>query len=431
MGKTVTVIGSGLAGAITAFGLKKQGFEVTLYDRVDPIETLKETLRTGVSQPIEFGDHGGSLAVLGNGLKALGHLGLLEHVKHLRDGPVMEQNFMLLDGSDRMVRKFTHDDQKPMHTLRHRLHQAVVNAATGAGIKLYGAKKIKNLTQTEDEVTVEFEDGTTVVSDFVVGADGIHSKTRKLLFPDAPEPEVKGTGKIALVNIGTYPDGSVVEFNHHPGIYSNPLTAITIFTAPFTATEGEVKIFQMDAFKPVDAEDDWRPVSDLPTESTNLADEVASWGTHPSIVNCVRHARRISPVNLYDLPDLPRFHKGRVVLVGDAAHGMLPFLTQGLGQSIEDASVLCDLLGHYQDKDYKTAFAKYDEIRVPRAHMVAGESRTTYSRLKAANGFQMKFGRFMMRLVFSILNFLGKMDDISLHDCRDDVVKAVPGIKFD
>ncbi|ORY31136.1 FAD/NAD(P)-binding domain-containing protein [Rhizoclosmatium globosum] len=430
MGKTVAIIGSGLAGAITAFGLKKQGFEVTLYDRVDPIENLKETLRSGVPQPIEFGDHGGGIGVLGNGMTALKNLGLLEHVEHLRDiYAVTEQNLMLIDGSDRVVRKMNHQEP-PIYQLRYRIHQAIVKAATGAGIKLFGAKKIKNLTQTDDKVTVTFEDGSTVVSDFVVGADGVHSKTRKLLFPDSPDPEIKGTGQITLFDLGRRPDGSVVEFNHLPGVYSNPLTAISMFTGRVSENEGEVKIFQLDAFKPTDADDDWRPVSDLPKESSKLADQLESWGTHPSIVNCVRHARRISPVNLYDLPDLPSFHKGRVVLVGDAAHGMLPFMAQGLCQSIEDAGVLCDLLGHYQDTDYKTAFAKYDEIRVPRAHLVAGESRATYNRLKASNGFQMKFGRFMMRIVFSILNFLGKMDDISLHDYRDDVVKAVPEIQF-
>ncbi|KAJ3298072.1 hypothetical protein HDU79_000923 [Rhizoclosmatium sp. JEL0117] len=68
---------------------------------------------------------------------------------------------------------------------------------------------------------------------------------------------------------------------------------------------------------------------------------------HPSIVNCVYNARRISPVNLYNLP-----------LVGDEAHGMFPFMVQGLCQLIEDAVNLCDLFGHYQDTD----FAKYDEI---------------------------------------------------------------------
>ncbi|KAJ3279805.1 hypothetical protein HDU79_000266 [Rhizoclosmatium sp. JEL0117] len=415
MGKTVTVIGSGLAGAITAFGLKKQGFEVTLYDRVDPIETLKETLRTGIPQPIEFGDHGGSILVLGNGLKALRHLGLLDHIEHLRDMHALkEQNLMLIDGSDRVVRKINHQEP-PIYTLRYRIHQAMVKATTGAGIKLFGAKKIKNLSQTEDKVTVTFDDGTKVDSDFVVGADGIHSKTRKLLFPVKSKEQVKSHCLILE-------DVQMDLFN--------PLTAISMFTGRVSENEGEVKIFQLDAFKPTDADDDWRPVSDLPKESSKLADQVESWGTHPSIVNCVRNARRISPVNLYDLPDLPSFHKGRVVLVGDAAHGMLPFMAQGLCQSIEDAGVICDLLGHYQDSDYKTAFAKYDEIRVPRAHLVAGESRATYNRLKASNSFQMKIGRFMMRIVFSILNFLGKMDDISLHDYRDDVVKAVPEIHF-
>ncbi|KAJ3078565.1 hypothetical protein HDU99_000517, partial [Rhizoclosmatium hyalinum] len=165
-------------------------------------------------------------------------------------------------------------------------------------------------------------------------------------------------------------------------------------------------------------------------ESALLADEVASWGTNANVVKCIRHAKRIAPVNLYDLPDLSSFHKGRVILVGDAAHGTVPMAAQGLNQAIEDGGVLGDLLGHFQDTDYKRAFELYDQIRVPRTHMCASNARGTWNRMKADNAIQAKIGRFMMRLVFTIMRIFGKDDEMFYHDFRDDVSAAVPGIQF-
>ncbi|KAJ3049559.1 hypothetical protein HDU99_008873, partial [Rhizoclosmatium hyalinum] len=99
-GKTVAIIGSGPAGALAALALKKQGFEPTLYDKVDPIEVLKETLRTGVPLGIRFGDNGGGLSIMGNGSKALAHMGLLDLFKQSEDKFASDpNNFMLIDGS--------------------------------------------------------------------------------------------------------------------------------------------------------------------------------------------------------------------------------------------------------------------------------------------------------------------------------------------
>ncbi|KAJ3071150.1 hypothetical protein HDU99_002489, partial [Rhizoclosmatium hyalinum] len=296
---------------------------------------------------------------------------------------------------------------KPVQVLRSNLHAALMKAVHKAGIKAFAGKKIANLTQTEDDVTVTFEDGTVVVSDFVVGADGIHSKTRRLLFPDAPKPEAFATGYVGVLDIGTRPNGVVVDFEYPGGVYSDPLNSRLLF----------------------DAGDDWRPYTDLPKESAKLADLVASWGTNESVVTCIRYAKRITPANLYDLPNLSAFHKGRVVLVGDSAHGTVPFYGQGLNQAIEDAGVLSDLFGHFED-DYKKVFEVYDKIRVPRTRLCSASARKTAARMKASSKIDLKIGRFMMKLVFNILSLIGADDEVYFHDYRDDVKKAIPDIQF-
>ncbi|KAJ3293932.1 hypothetical protein HDU79_011774 [Rhizoclosmatium sp. JEL0117] len=431
MGKTVAVIGSGLAGAITAIALKKQGFEPTLYDKVDPLEVLKETVRTGEVLGIQFGEVGGDLTILGNGIKALQHLGLQSVLDEIQsDESLEEMSFLLLDGSDRIPKKTQKKGEvKPVQVLRSNLHAALMKAVHKAGIKAFAGKKIANLTQTENDVTVTFEDGTIVVSDFVVGADGIHSKTRRLLFPDAPKPEAFATGYVGVLDIGTRPNGVVVDFEYPGGVYSDPLNSRLVFGARCGKDIGAFFVADLNPAKLFDAGDDWRPYTDLPKESAKLADLVASWGTNESVVTCIRYAKRITPANLYDLPNLSAFHKGRVVLVGDSAHGTVPFYGQGLNQAIEDAGVLSDLFGHFED-DYKKVFEVYDKIRVPRTRLCSASARKTAARMKASSKIDLKIGRFMMKLVFNILSLIGADDEVYFHDYRDDVKKAIPDIQF-
>ncbi|ORY48131.1 hypothetical protein BCR33DRAFT_763878 [Rhizoclosmatium globosum] len=303
--------------------------------------------------------------------------------------------FALLDGSDRIPKKTQKEISRPFLSL-DQSSMLLLCGLLFHGIKAFGGKKIKNLTQSDDEVTVEFEDGSQVVAEL----------------------------------LRTLPDGTEIDFDCQRAIYGDPVNSRFIFGARCEKTTGAFFVADLNATKPLDGGDDWRPYTDLPKESSELADLVASWGAAQNVVNCIRYAKRINPANLYDLPNLSTFYKGRVVLVGDAAHGTIPFYGQGLNQAFEDAGVLGDLLGHFQDKDYGAAFAAYDQIRVPRAHLCAAEARKNAGRMKASNHVQMKIGRFVMRLVFTIMNAFGVDDEVYYHDFRDDVIKTIPGIQL-
>ncbi|ORY48027.1 FAD/NAD(P)-binding domain-containing protein [Rhizoclosmatium globosum] len=338
---------------------------------------------------------------------------------------------MLFDGTDRITRK-THKEEKEqsVHIMRGKLQTALMKAANDLGIKVYGGKKLTSVTQTPSEVTIEFADGTVTSVDFVIGADGINSKVRRLVFPEAPSAVVRGTGYATVCDV-LNPDGTDIGFfNHHAGIYSDPLHNRFIFTSRVGKTEGDVKIYLLDTSQPLEGGDDWRPYTDLPKETAKLADLVESWGAVPGVVMGVRRAKRINPVNLYDLADLPSFYKGRVVLVGDAAHGTVPLYGQGLNQALEDGGVLGDLLGHFQDTEYTKAFELYDKIRIPRTRLTAAVARKTMERMMVSSYPKQVIARFMMRTVINIKEFLGKDDEVLFHDFRDDVRAAVPGIQF-
>ncbi|KAI9342273.1 hypothetical protein BDR26DRAFT_1006746 [Obelidium mucronatum] len=407
----VIVIGSGPAGALTAIALKKQGLEPTLYDKVDPLTTIKEAAAAGETPVIQFGEVGGSISLYGNGLRVLRNMGLHDAIEELRSiDSFKTMRFMLMDGSDPVVRNI--DTKKPgelpqLSVYRSRFHSVLMRAVHSLGIRVFSGKKIKNLTQDASGVTVEFEDGTAAFGDLLVGADGIHSKTRQLIFEDAPKPVCFGTGYLGVLDRG----GNAIYFNRCGTV------------------EGSFQVLDLN-FSTIDQElDDWRPVANLPKEAEKLAATVDSWGAPKSVGTCIRHSKRITPVNIYDLPDLPTFYKGRVVLVGDAAHGTLPTYGQGLNQALEDAAALGDLFGHFKE-DYKQAFEVYNKVRLPRAHKCSELARSIASRFKAPSPFAMKFGRFVMKVIFTITNMLELNDAIAYHDYRKDLVEAVPGIQF-
>ncbi|ORY51094.1 FAD/NAD(P)-binding domain-containing protein [Rhizoclosmatium globosum] len=364
----------------------------TLYDKVSTSNDTND-------QPIQFGEVGGDFSMLGNGIKALQHLGLTGVLDEIKQGvPLEEYNFLLLDGSDRI-------GQKTQKKGEVESYQVLRDSN-------FGGKRIKNLEQTADDVTVQFEDGTVVVADIVVGAD-----------------EAFGTGYVGVVDLGERTDGTVVDFKHNAGIYGDPLNSRLIAGARCGKDVGAFFVVDLNPKKLFDAGDDWRPFSDLPKESALLADTVASWGADQSVVNCIRYSKRVTPANLYDLPDLKTFYKGRVVLIGDAAHGTIPFYGQGFNQALEDAGVLADLMGHFQD-DFKTAFEKYDQIRIPRTRLCSETARKTGSRMKASSKAEARIGRFIMRMVFTLQNAFGFDDEVYYHDFRQDVQQAVPDIKL-
>ncbi|KAJ3074915.1 hypothetical protein HDU98_009884 [Podochytrium sp. JEL0797] len=433
MGKTVAIIGAGPAGIVAAIALKRQGFEPTLYDKLDPSKEIEEAAKAGNTPAIEFGDVGGSISLYSNGLKALENVGLLDTVEQLRMNNVgaKEMVFMLMDGTDRIVRNnWKTGELEPLHVFRSAFHGLLLRSASAMGIRIFAKKQIQDLQQTSDAVKVTFQDGTVVKADFVVGADGIHSTTRRLVFPDALKPVFYGAGHIGVLESGVQADGVLAEYDDAMGLYMDPVNGRTVYASRCGHNKGSFSVVEMDRTKALDKADDWRPCSDLPTESARLADLTREWGVSENVATCIKYAKRITPLNFYDVPDLETFSSGRVVLIGDAAHGTVPFYGQGLNQAMEDAGALGDLFGHFGEDGYQQVFELFDRIRIPRVRTCSAVSRQTAERMNASSETAMRVGRFFMRLKFGITNLFSLNDGIYFHDYREDVKKAVPDIQL-
>ncbi|KAJ3021686.1 UNVERIFIED_CONTAM: hypothetical protein HDU68_009512 [Siphonaria sp. JEL0065] len=427
----ILVIGSGLAGAFTALVLKESGHNPTLYDQVNIVDKMQHA--DGDASVVFFGDVGGSIAIYNNGLRVLERYGLIEEVYAAAHSSTPHMNFMKMDGSDpiRYTRKA--ENGLPMvQVLRTTLHNIMMRAAQKAGVRCFTGKRICNVQEHDDSVTATFSDGTSATGDFLFAADGIHSFTRHMLFPDAKAPVFYARGYVGIFDRKEV-DGEKIEFQHPLGLYSDGLVGCAMYASHIGEERGGWTLVLLQD-KPAGETDnkDWVPVTvaDLPREATKLATVVESWGSHKSVVNTVKYATRITPVTVWDLPDLASFYKGRVLLVGDAAHGTIPTLGQGLGQGLEDAGVLGQLLGEFDLKtEYKTIFELYEKVRLPHTRAAAKGARDIGGRLKAHNKVQAFVGRHIMRGIMWYRNTYGHFDAFVEYDYRLDVLQAVAEYK--
>jgi salicylate hydroxylase len=200
-------------------------------------------------------------------------------------------------------------------------------------------------------------DGGEIEADIIVGADGIHSVVRKSLFgPDAP----RFTGCICWRGMATAsavpPDITVAEGAMWMGPHGH--------VVHYPVRRGEL----INIVAHFDSEESWTRECDLSELTTTYA------GWHPDLLRLYPYSARWYKWALYDRDPPERWSKGRVTLLGDSAHAMLPYLGQGAAMAIEDACVLSAAIARYAD-DLDKALIAYEQIRVPRARAAVLGSR--------------------------------------------------------
>ncbi|KXS20488.1 FAD/NAD(P)-binding domain-containing protein [Gonapodya prolifera JEL478] len=439
--RSVLVIGAGPAGTLAALVFRSRGFSVTVCDKRGP----------GTSGG--FYDVGGAISLYGNGLRGLRALGLLDDVMKSSGGGAERMVFQLMDGTDRIIRRQASKKKgelPPIQILRSAFLDVLLAKCKEAGVALHMDKKVTSIDQTADLVTATFSDGSSTTADFLVAADGINSSVRTLLFPSAPHARRVGVGYVGVFDLDAQPAPNVepLRFSTPMALYMNPIEAAMVYTVHCPGDRAGSWILLQLTPPESDTDPDWEPYANLPREADRLAEVTQGWGAVESVVDAVRYAKRITPLHMFDLPDMETLHKGRVIFVGDSGHGTLPTQGQGVSQAIEDCAVLAKLMDHFPDfgavsinsndtptdtpthMDHTaTVLHLYDQIRLPRAHFVAAASRAVAARWKANSRVQMRIGRLIFRSIVALKNTLRLNDAILAYDYEPDVEKAVKAVQ--
>ncbi|MFI8944553.1 FAD-dependent oxidoreductase [Streptomyces syringium] len=340
--RTVLVIGGGTAGSTLAVLLRTAGFGVDL-----------------VEAKADGNVHGSGLALQGNALRVLREIGILERACELgysSDGVTL----LTPDGTEILtqqdVRTGGEDLPATLGMRRPVLQRILMAAVRESGTRVRLGCTVNRLAQDATGVDVSFTDGTSGRYDLVAAADGLNSATRGLIgITDRPAP----TGMAIWRTPAPRPAG--VTRTHL--VYGGPA-----HIAGFCPTSDTM----MYAFLVEAARD--RASIDPASYAEEMRRLAEGYGGHwPGIRASITDPAQVNYTwftrHLVEGP----WHRGRVVLVGDAAHVCPPTLAQGAAMSLEDASVLAELLsGHAVWDD--ALLTAYRDRRMPRVRTVVDTS---------------------------------------------------------
>ncbi len=353
--RTAIVAGGGIAGPVAAMALQRAGIQACVYEAYQ-----------GAADGV-----GGGLSIAQNGLNALALLdGADEAVRRI--GEPMRGIAMHSWTGKRLALLAGSPDEPPQYFVwRPELYRALHDEAAGRGIRVEHGKRLVGLEDTGRAVTAHFADGASATADVLVGADGIRSATRSLIDPAGPSPRYTGLVSFGakLTETGLPPTGGIMHMifgkraffgyavngDGSGGWFVNlPHDGITLAGMRRTSPEEWLRVLR-EAFGT-----DRGPALDL--------------------------IRRTPPEELLvvgpmeDVPTVPVWHRGRTVLIGDAAHATSPSSGQGASLAIESAVQLARCL---RDLPHERAFAAYEGMRRQRVEKIIAMAART-NRDKAA-----------------------------------------------
>ncbi len=348
--KKALIAGGGIGGPVAAMALQRAGIEAVVYEAYDA--------------PSDYA--GLFLNTASNGLDVLRTLDI--DVPGRADGfPI--PRMVMWSGTGKRLGEVANGVRLPDGTVsvvvkRSLLQRVLREEAQSRGIGIeYGKRLVSYEVAGHGGVIARFEDGTEAVGDLLVGADGIHSRVRRVMDPKAPRPRYTG-----LLSLGGYAKG--------PRIPPTPDTQHFVFGKKaffgyLVRESGEIWWFANDAHPDEPSRKELSGVSSVEWKRRLLDLFSGDIDLIGEIVESTQGEIGAYPV--HDIPTAPIWHKGPAVLVGDAVHATSPNSGQGASMAVEDALVLAKCLRDIPD--IERAFAAYERLRRERVEKVVAYSR--------------------------------------------------------
>ncbi|HRO95207.1 FAD-dependent monooxygenase [Citricoccus sp.] len=341
----VAVIGAGIGGLTAAAALRRRGVDAEVFE-----------------QARALGEVGAGISLADNGWRLLQRLGLLDQIERVSSH--LDQGYFQLRTDGSLISTLRTPgaswDRRVFGIHRADLIDVLTSALPAAAI--HTGHRLVDLTEDIQGVRLRFENGETVHADAVIGADGIHSVVRRAVVGEVAQPRSSGTAAYRALVPVTDPgdwDWGTSKMWIGPGrhflVYPIRADRLINVVAVVPALGGE--------------RDSWT----APGDPRQLAAEFAGWD--PVVTGLIERVTDTFQWGLFDRPPLTTWASGRLALLGDAAHAMLPHLGQGGNQTIEDAFALAAVLEDTATADIPAALRRYEGLRLERANAVQRASR--------------------------------------------------------
>lgn len=354
----VAIIGGGIGGLSAALALLRQGFDVHVYE-----------------QAARFGEIGAGIQISPNASRLLYRYGLAPemdrygvrpravHQKRWDNAATLQRALLGPEVEARFGAPYFHFHRGDLAAL---LANAIPAERTHAGHRLTG------LDETGDRVVARFDNGATAEADLLIGADGIHSRVRHLVFgPEKP----RFTGCVAWRGLVPAERIAHLEIEVASHNWMGPGAHCVHYWVSAGRFMNVVCVVEHGAW----TSESW-------TDKGRVEDVLSLYeGWHPTVRGLISAFPETFIWALHDRLPLPRWSEGRVTLLGDACHPMLPMMAQGAAQAIEDGAALAALLKAMPD-DVPAALRRYEEVRKPRATRLQEASAANRVRFHLPDG---------------------------------------------
>ena len=355
---SVGIVGGGIGGLTAALSLLHRGFDAHVYEQAPML--------------IEVG---AGVQVSPNASRVLHGLGLAAELARAGVKPLAWHQRRWDDGRTLLRSPLAEPLEAAFGSPHYQMHRADLLSALAAGVpasRLHLGHRLTGLVDHRDRVEALFANGASAEVDVLVGADGIRSLVRRALFgPENP----RFTGCVAYRGLVPAERLSELGLEVTAQVWMGPGRHFVHYFVSGGRLVNFVAVIEQDTW----TRESW-------TDRGDPADALAAFaGWHPQVRAILEAVDETFIWALFDRTPLERWSAGRVTLLGDACHAMLPFMAQGAAQAIEDAATLASCLAS-AGSDLPSALHRYEILRIPRASRLQAMSTANKKRFHLADG---------------------------------------------
>ena len=350
----IGILGAGIGGLAAAIALRQAGRDVVVFE-----------------QAARFARVGADINLTPNAVRALDGIGIGPALRETAARPRFRISRLWDTGEETSRLGMAEEAEARYGAPQLTLHRADLMSALEAALPAEAirlGRKAVSVTEAENGVSIGFTDGSSESVSAVIGADGIHSVARAALFG---QESPRFTGIVAF--------RAVVPASRLAGLPN--LDSFTKWWGP--VAESQIVTFPLNRGRDIfifatTAQESWRHESwTQPGSVAELRGFYADF--HPEARALLDACDEVLKTALWERDPLPAWSRGRVTLLGDAAHPMMPFMAQGAGMAIEDAILLSRAVG--DTSDIEAAFRRDEEARRDRtARIQIGSRANTWLR---------------------------------------------------